>query len=131
MNMKPDIKNLEDIKLLVNTFYSRIREQPLLGPIFEKVIDQKWPEHLDKMYRFWQTVLLSEHTYNGSPFLPHANLPVSAEHFTIWKELFNLTIDELFEGELADNAKWRAATMAEMFLSKIEYSRNNNFKSIQ
>ena len=83
------------------------------------------------MYRFWQTVLLSEHTYNGSPFPQHAQLPVSAEHFNAWKTLFNETIDALFEGERADDAKWRAATMAEMFLSKIEYSKNNNFRSIQ
>ncbi|MDB5119396.1 MAG: globin [Sphingobacteriales bacterium] len=126
-----DLNDLQDVKKLVDTFYTRVRGHKLLAPIFEERIKERWPEHLDKMYRFWQTVLLTEHTYNGSPFPPHANLPVNSSHFNAWKELFNETIDELFKGQNAENAKFRAAAMAEMFLSKIEYSRNNPFKSIQ
>ncbi|MEO9258547.1 MAG: group III truncated hemoglobin, partial [Crocinitomicaceae bacterium] len=84
-----------------------------------------WPRHLEKMYTFWQTVLLKEHTYFGSPFVPHAKLPVEQEHFTHWIDLFYKTIDEQFVGEKANEAKWRAEKMAEMFLSKIQYYRQN------
>ena len=54
--------HLDDIKILVDTFYDKARQDTLLGPIFEGVIEDRWPEHLEKMYRFWQTVLLGEHT---------------------------------------------------------------------
>ena len=82
------------------------------------------------MYTFWQTVLLGEHTYFGSPLPPHANLPVAHQHFEKWMELFIQTVDELFTGEIANEAKWRAGKMAKMFESKIEYYKNKPFKSL-
>ena len=63
-----DISTIEDIKLLVDTFYQKVRENEMLSPIFNSIIQDRWPQHLEKMYTFWQTVLLQEHTYFGSPF---------------------------------------------------------------
>lgn len=120
-----DLYNLDDIKLLVNTFYGKVRKNENLKDIFNKVIQERWPEHLEKMYRFWQTVLLDEHTYNGSPFLPHAKLPLEKEHFVEWLKLFYETVDENFKGEKAEKAKWQGQRMAEMFHSKIEYYNSN------
>ncbi len=130
MNENSDILNLQDVKLLVDTFYGKVRADDKLGPIFESRIGEHWPVHLDKMYRFWQTVLLSEHTYFGSPFPPHAQLPVDASHFGRWMELFTETVDNLFEGEKAKEAKWRAGKMAQMFLSKIEYYRQTGLRNL-
>ena len=124
--MKKDIQDLNDIKLLVDTFYGKVRENPMLKDIFNTIIQDRWPEHLAKMYNFWQTVLLEEHTYYGSPFVPHAKLPVDLEHFEKWLLLFNSTVDNLFEGEKAEKAKWQGQRMAEMFHSKIEYYKNNS-----
>ncbi|WP_113663788.1 group III truncated hemoglobin [Pedobacter nanyangensis] len=121
-----DISNLQDIQLLVNTFYSRVRENELLGPIFNDILKNRWPEHLEKMYRFWQTILLEVPTYSGSPFPPHAKLPVSQLHFDTWLQLWHGTLDEFFVGEKAEEAKWRGSRMAEMFMFKIDYYRNNN-----
>ena len=121
--MTKDITTLEDIKLLVNTFYGRVQKDELIGPIFNERIQNRWDEHLAKMYTFWQTVLLDDHTYFGRPFPPHAELPVEMEHFDRWLAIFNQTVDELFEGEKAEEAKWRGSQMAKMFLSKIEYFR--------
>lgn len=123
--MKSDIATLDDIKLLVDSFYGKVREDDLLANIFNERIQDRWTAHLEKMYRFWQTVLLEEHTYYGSPFLPHAKLPVDAAHFERWLKLFNETVDILFEGDKATRAKWQGERMAEMFLSKINYYRNN------
>lgn len=117
--MANDICHLDDIKLIVDSFYDKVREDTLLAPIFNGVIQDRWPEHLETMYTFWQTVLLGEHTYTGSPFPPHANLPVSKTHFDQWLTLFFNTIDDHFEGEKADEAKWRASRMAEVFQFKI------------
>ncbi len=119
-----DISNIEDIKLLVNTFYEKVQNDDLIGPIFNEKMIGRWPEHLEKMYRFWQTLLLEEHTYSGSPFPPHKHLPVNQSHFDRWMEIFTETVDSLFAGKLAEEAKVRAANMAYMFNYKIEYFRN-------
>src|SRR3954463_4045406 len=79
-----DVVDLDDVKLLVNTFYGKVRTDETLSNIFNERIGDRWPEHLEKMYRFWQTVLLEEHTYFGTPFPPHANLPVHQFHFEKW-----------------------------------------------
>ena len=119
-----DISNIDDIKLLVNTFYEKVQNDDLIGPIFNEKMTGRWPEHLEKMYRFWQTLLLEEHTYSGSPFPPHKHLPVNQSHFDRWMEIFTKTVDSLFVGKLAEEAKIRAANMAYMFNYKIEYFRN-------
>lgn len=129
--MKHDILTVSDVKNLVDTFYDKIRKNDLLAPIFNERIENRWPEHLEKMYTFWQTVLLKEHTYFGSPFVPHANLPVENIHFNTWIGIFNETVDELFEGNIAEEAKWRGEKMAEMFQTKIDHYRKMDFKSLQ
>ena len=106
MNQK-EIKTIEEIRLLVNSFYTKVREDDLLSDIFNNVIKDQWPIHLEKMYRFWQTILLEEHTYHGSPFTPHAKLDISKVHFNRWIELFHKTIDDHFTGEKANEAKNR------------------------
>jgi len=130
MDQRKDISALDDIKILVDNFYGKVREDDLLKDIFNDVIQDRWPEHLEKMYRFWQTVLLDEHTYFGSPFMPHSRLPVEKTHFNRWVKLFSETVDEHFAGEKAGRAKWQGERMAEMFLSKIEYYRENSEKPI-
>lgn len=120
--MKKDIETLEDIRVLVDTLYTNVQKDTLIGGIFMGVI-KDWPLHLGKMYRFWQTLLLEEHTYEGKPFLPHATMPVEKKHFDRWLQLWEQAVDMYFEGPKADEAKWRGQRMAAMFLSKIEFIR--------
>jgi hemoglobin len=126
MDNRKDITSINDIKILVDTFYAKIRIDGLLGGIFNGIIRDRWPEHLEKMYRFWQTVLLGEHTYYGSPFPPHAQLPIEQQHFDTWLKLWHETLDEHFTGAKAEEAKWRGDKMAAMFLTKISYYRNHS-----
>lgn len=114
-----DITNRKDIKFMVDTFYGAVREDELLGPIFNAAIKDNWTKHLDTMYRFWQTVLLHEFTYKGSPFVPHRKLPIEPHHFERWLHHFNTSMDENFAGKIAEEAKWRAQKMAEMFMYKL------------
>ncbi len=124
MTTLKDITSLDDIKLLVDTFYSKVQKDEKIGSIFNDKIGNRWPEHLEKMYRFWQTILLEEHSYSGSPFPPHKQLDVNKDHFNRWVEIFTETVEILFKGPLADEAKVRGEKMAEMFHNKIEYFRN-------
>lgn len=130
MNQAKEILSLGDIRQLVDSFYEKVRADALLGPVFSAVIQDRWPEHLEKMYRFWQTVLLEEHTYYGSPFPPHARLPIGGEHFARWLALFYENIDTQFQGEKAEEAKWRAEKMATLFQMKIGYYKNSNTRPI-
>lgn len=128
--MKKDILTIDDVKLLVDSFYNKIRTDELLGPIFNERIQDRWPAHLEKMYSFWQTVLLGEHTYLGTPFPPHAQLPVAHEHFEKWLGLFTTTVNEHFTGEIAAEAKWRGNKMAELFEMKIAHYAKTGNKSL-
>lgn len=74
--MTRELEQVEDIKLLVDTFYNKIREDDLLGPIFVEVIQDRWTRHQNQIYTFWQTELLGEHLYCVNPFMPRADLPV-------------------------------------------------------
>lgn len=125
-----EIISVEDVRTLVHTFYEKVQSDDLIGPIFNSRMEGRWPEHLEKMVRFWQTVLLNEHTYQGAPFAPHAHLPIEKEHFERWLTLFYENIDLHFTGEKVIEAKWRAQKMAEMFQYKIDYYRNRPKKSL-
>jgi hemoglobin len=116
-----DIQHLTDVEILVNTFYDRIRKDELLGPIFNERLEHRWDEHIEKLVRFWQTILLGEHTYHGYPFHPHATMPISETHFSHWINLFHSTVNDLFQGPVAEEAKNRGKLMAGIFQHKLDY----------
>jgi hemoglobin len=92
-----DIQSPTDIRLLVDSFYSKAREDEWLAPIFEHAISD-WEHHLPTMYQFWERLLLGSTEYAGNPFRKHINLSLENSHFTRWLEIFNQTLDEIFDG---------------------------------
>lgn len=121
-----DIETMDDVKLMVDTFYGKIREDELLGEIFNNRIGDNWPVHLEKMYNFWGSILLGITQYNGRPFPPHAEMNLEKHHFNQWLNLFFDTLEELFEGEKTDEAKGRANSIAAIFYSKIQTIKMNS-----
>jgi hemoglobin len=104
-----EIKTEEDIYELIYTFYGKVRKDDLLNPIFmSKIADDEWDIHLSKMIRFWSSMLLYTRTYSGDPMSKHFDLPIGEDHFLQWLKLFHMTIDELFTGKIAEDAKLRA-----------------------
>lgn len=76
------------IGTLVTTFYARVRADQVLGPIFERHIDD-WDAHLTKLCAFWSSVMLMTGRYKGRPMPVHAALPgIEAQHFERWLGLF-------------------------------------------
>jgi len=128
--MKPDITSREDLILIVNAFYSDVRENALLGPIFNGFLQNKWDQHLPKMYDFWETMLFNTGSYRGRPFLPHLDVnarhTLSAEHFGTWLKLFHQTVDRYFEGPRAEELKFKSFNIKEVWHSKLDYI--NNYK---
>ena len=121
-----DIEKLDDIKLLVDTFYQAVQLDELIGPIFNEVVANRWPQHLEKMYRFWQSILLNEPAYSGRPFPPHQKLDIHQKHFDQWVNLFETTVCRLFEGKNADEAIKRAQLMGALFGAKHAHLRQAN-----
>lgn len=122
--MKSDITNRKDIELLVNTFYDKVRNNPVLGYIFDDVAKIDWENHLPKMYSFWASILLEEHSFSGNPMQKHIALSKITEmtdkEFSEWLHLFTVTVDELFVGEKANEAKVRAGNIARLMLHNIQ-----------
>ena len=122
---KADIVGFDDIKVFVDDFYDRIKDDELLAPIFNFRLSTYWQPHLEKMYSFWNAALFGIKGYNGSPFMKHATMELTGEHFERWLCLFNSTIDGRFAGPVADDAKRRALIMADMFRSKLDMLKNS------
>ncbi len=114
---KSDIQSGEGVQLMVNSFYSNARLDPLLGPIFDRVIND-WQEHLPTMYQFWERLLFGFSDYSGNPFQKHLNLSLDKEHFAIWVRIFTRTIDENFSGLKAEETKRLARNIAGSFSVK-------------
>ena len=114
--MNKDITNREDIKLLVDIFYDKVKIDGLIGPVFSHV---NWPHHLPIMYDFWSSMLLGDQTYRGNPLQKHLPLPIQPQHFERWLTLFKATVDENFTGEKATEVKMRAEGIAGIFQAKM------------
>lgn len=127
IHLKRDILTRADIELLVDTFYSKIKQDQVIGYIFSEVAQLDFDHHLPIMYRFWETTLLGALSYKGNPMTVHMQLDqkekLTKAHFDRWLQLFSETLDELFEGKVASEAKNRASQIAHLMLYKIEQIR--------
>jgi len=118
--MKNDITSLKDIQFLVDQFYDAVQKDPFLGPIFNARLAGRWEMHHRKLYRFWHTVLLRRPDYFGDPVPMHFDMNIDQRHFDGWLEIWTRTVDDNFEGVIAERAKFRGKTMSMAFMSKIK-----------
>lgn len=111
----------EQIKELVDCFYSRVRQDELLSPVFARAISDQWEEHLTKMSDFWSTVVLASRRYKGNPMQVHIELPrLNQHHFDRWLALWRVTTSELLDQAHAEIFIKKAEFMAERLLSAID-----------
>jgi hemoglobin len=89
------------IVCVVHTFYGRVRQDALLGPIFESHVGDRWDEHLATLVDFWSSVALKSGRYCGNPQATHRRLPLAEVHFERWLSLFEATVHELCTGGAA------------------------------
>lgn len=100
------------IDALIEGFYARVRDDALIGPIFaDRITD--WAPHLAQMKLFWSSVALSTGVYQGRPMPKHLPLPIDAQHFDRWLELFVETARSLCPPIAADHFIERARRIAE------------------
>ena len=113
---RPDIASRSEIVRLVDAFYTQVRDDGILGPIFDDVAHTNWAEHLPKMYDFWESVLFGTATFKGNPLAVHSALArqtaMTSREFDRWVALFHATVDDLFAGTVAEEIKLRATRIA-------------------
>lgn len=82
-----------------------------------------WDKHLQVLYSFWNNMLFYTGGYYGNPLEVHKTMhhfkKLQRKHFDCWLQLFNETVDDLFEGEKAELAKQRALSIATIMQLKI------------
>jgi hemoglobin len=128
MNTK-DIKNRQDVFLLVSKFYEKVRKDEVLGPFFNETI-KDWDAHLEHLTTFWESSLFLKTRFHGDPLEAHVKVDkahdhsITELHFGLWLNLWFQTIDELFEGDYAENAKRRSRKMGTFLYLKIFEARN-------
>lgn len=110
----------DEIKNLVHTFYTKIRNNNELAPVFDEVIKDQWPAHLEKMCDFWSVCMLLTDRYDGNPMMKHMQVEsIKPEHFKKWLELFRETTKEVFKDEVAKQFDARAERIAEALQSRL------------
>jgi len=109
----------------VESFYGRIRQDALLGPIFNARIAD-WPAHLARMKSFWRSVLHNSGEFAGNPMLKHIVIPgLDVGHFSRWLELFYQTLrDAEPDPEATALVAGRARMIADSLLTGIAMQRD-------
>lgn len=120
--------NEDSIKQLVYRFYDAVRQDPVIGPVFNREIEPtRWPVHLDKMCAFWSSVLLRTKRYDGQPLSPHLRFAdVSDLHFRHWLALFGKTARNVFSEEDASVVINLAERIAYSFRMAMAFHRGED-----
>ena len=124
MSTLRDIETRADCERLVRAFYGQALEDPIIGFIFTDVAKLDLEAHVPQITDFWETVLLDAKSYGRSAFNPHAALhgkvTLRDGHFERWLQLWFGTVDDLFAGERANQAKIHALRVAQAFMLRLK-----------
>ncbi|SFV35598.1 hemoglobin [Devosia crocina] len=116
------------ISRVVNAFYAEARQDPLIGPIFNRVIpEEHWPAHLATIADFWSSMLLGTGKYGGRPMPKHMAIPeLDDEHFMRWLRLFRETVTRICSPEIAEIFIERSERIGNSFRMNIAMRRGRD-----
>ncbi|KUL94243.1 hemoglobin [Bosea sp. WAO] len=101
------------VERIVHDFYALIRQDAVLGPIFEERIGDGWDAHLATMVDFWSSLTLMSGRYGGKPHVAHFGLGLTMEHFEHWLVLFEGVVNAHCAGPAAALFIGRARRVAD------------------
>jgi len=115
----------QDLTHVVRAFYGRVRDDALLGPIFNGAIDD-WDHHLGKLQAFWSSVMLGSGRYKGQPMVAHVGQAphMTKPAFARWLELWGETTADLLPPATAAALQDKAARIAESLALGIAFHRD-------
>lgn len=82
---------------LLRYFYSDVRQHSLLGPVFNRQIDD-WPAHIEKIGTFWARITGGPSEYAGHMPAKHLNLGIDGSHFDAWLQLWSFNCSTHLKG---------------------------------
>lgn len=122
-SMKNDIQHRDDLLQLVTRFYEKLLADTSISYLFTDITRIDLSHHLPVLVDFWDSILFQSDTYRKNAMQPHLDLhaksPLTTAHFDTWLQYFKESVDELFEGEKAFQAKERATSIATVMRIKI------------
>lgn len=122
--MKGDINNRVDVEKFVNAFFKKLMNDEEFSYIFSEIAGIKLLSHLDAQYDFWESAIFQNSKYKEDILMIHLELhfkyKLNQNHFNRWLNLFNETVDELFDGNNASKAKEKALSIASVIKMKID-----------
>ncbi len=131
MSDRRELKGTDDIKILVDTFYTKVLQDKDLNHIFTDIAKLDFDAHMPTMYSFWESMLFGAASYKGNPMLAHIKLnqkiKLNEIHFDRWRTLFFTCLDEGFYGEKVTEAKQRVDNMIALMKFKLAASQEKGF----
>lgn len=99
----PQPSRLDETQItqLVDRFYDKVSSDPLLGAVFNPIVED-WDAHKRLLTSFWCSVALRAGTYRGNPMAMHRPHPIRAEHFERWLALWRETTLEMLDADAAE-----------------------------
>lgn len=123
MTNNKDIQTRADVELLIRNFYDKVLADERISFIFIDVAKIDLEHHFPRLFDFWENILLQPNGYKQNVLKIHLDLnekvALQTEHFDRWLALFHQTVDELFEGKIANNAKNKALSIATVMQTKL------------
>ena len=108
---------------MVDDFYASCRRDPVLGPIFERQV-QDWDGHLARISAFWSAALLRTGGYSGRPLEAHLEIPgLDPGHFSTWLRLFRETLSRRCTPEVGAAFLTLAGRKANEIISRAELTK--------
>lgn len=122
----PNICSEDEISQLVESFYQRVRDDGMLGPIFSEHVDD-WPSHLGKMVDFWSSTLRGTARFRGSPMIKHQGIEgITDRHFQRWLQLFHETTANIENAALRERANQLSSRIAESLWYGYQLNRGSD-----
>jgi hemoglobin len=128
----PDGLDEAMIRAVVDRFYADARRDPVIGPVFNRIIaPEAWPQHLSTIADFWSSMLLGTGRYAGRPMPKHMAIPeLSDAHFMRWLALFRRTVQDLCPPEIADLFIERSERIGNSFRMNIAMRRGEDITTM-
>ncbi len=123
-----DIQNQDDLKLLITLFYNKLLDDKAISYFFTETVKLNIENHIPIVVTFWSQAILGTGGYFNNLTNIHLEIDkiskISENHFELWLNHFNETVDENFSGSNSEAIKTQAKNLS--LLLKIKINQNNS-----
>jgi len=100
----PELSSEAEVAELVTTFYAKVRDAAILGPVFERYVAD-WSRQMPKMIALRWAALCGSKNYRGNSMLVHRVLPdLTDSMFERWRDRFHEAARALPNRAMAERA---------------------------